>query len=126
VIYQIILLQKISTFRAKLTNGPLKFQLNIVKNKIRQKQVTSVFRHAHNIKISKLKTHSGKSSACKANRGFSMALFCLVFFFVTTNRHKNKGEQEHRMTSAKSKLPTIKSFFKKYVSRLTVRNPDLL
>jgi len=50
VIYQTILLQKIGTFCAKPTNSPLKFQLKIAKNKIRRKQVTSAFRHAHAIK----------------------------------------------------------------------------
>jgi hypothetical protein len=63
-----------------------------------------------------------------------MTLFRLVFLFVTTstNRPKNKGEKEHRMASAKWKLPTINGkdikyiFLKKDVSPLTLQSPDLL
>jgi hypothetical protein len=118
VINQTILLQKISTFCAKLTKNPLTFQLKI----------TSVFRHVH---TTKTENQLCQISACNGNRGFSMTPFRLVFLFVTTNRPKNKGEQKHRMTSAKSILPTIngkdiKSFFFKYVSRLTLQSPDIL
>ena len=90
VIHQIILLQKIGRFCAKLAKRPLKFRLKIVGDKIRPKEIISVFRHVLSIKTEK---QFWQISTSNSNRGFSMTLFRLVFLFLATNRHKNKGEQ---------------------------------